>query len=170
MFQPGTYVVYGSKGICQIMDTKTLDIEGIPKDKLYYVMQPAARPQGSVYAPVESADSSMRQVMSKAEAQSFLASIDSIAPLEIKNDKKRDEAIKECIRSCVPDELMRAIKTLYLRKLQRMEEGKRMTISDSHYMQQAEDILYEELSLSLAIPKEEMPAHIQSLFGNPQEA
>ena len=39
MFQSGTYVVYGCKGVHKILGTTRLNLEGIPKDKEYYVMQ-----------------------------------------------------------------------------------------------------------------------------------
>ena len=35
MFQSGTYVVYGCKGVHKILGTTRLDLEGIPKDKDY---------------------------------------------------------------------------------------------------------------------------------------
>ncbi len=164
MFQNGDYIVYGSKGIHKILNTTTLDIEGIAKDRLYYVMQPCAKPDSSVYAPVDVEKNGMRLVMSKTEAEDFLRGIDTIEPLDIPNNKEREEAYKKCIRSCSPEQLMSVIKALYLKKMSRGEQGKKLTLTDSHYMQQAEDILYEELSMSLNIPKESMPDHIQSFL------
>ncbi|MDD6282488.1 MAG: CarD family transcriptional regulator [Oribacterium sp.] len=163
MFQPGEYVVYGCKGIHRIMDITTLDMDGVSKDKKYYVMQPCGKQEGSVYAPVDAQKINMRLVMTKAEAEAFLSTIDSIAPLDIKSNKQREEAYKECIRSCDPDELMRVIKTLYRRKQSRKAAGKKLTLTDLHYLTQAETILYTELSLALDKSLEEMPDYIQSL-------
>lgn len=43
----------------------------------------------------------------------------------IVNDKLREEKYKECIQSCDCRELIRIIKTVYLRDKKRMEQGKK---------------------------------------------
>ena len=92
MFQSGTYVVYGCKGVHKILGTTRLNLEGIPKDKEYYVMQAVKKPDGAVYAPVEASK----------------------------------------------------------------------TLLDMHFMEQAEDILYEELAISLSISRGEVEEKIKA--------
>ena len=46
------------------------------------------------------------------------------------------------------------------RKQERLRQGKKMTLTDIHYMEQAENILYMELSIIFAVPKDEVPALI----------
>ena len=41
MFEKGDLVTYGCKGVCEVKNITTLNLEGIPKDRLYYEM-PAA--------------------------------------------------------------------------------------------------------------------------------
>ena len=67
MFQNGDYVVYGCKGIHKIIDKTTLNMDGVSKNKEYYVMQPYDKPSGSVYAPVDAQKINMRKIMSKEE-------------------------------------------------------------------------------------------------------
>ena len=55
---------------------------------------------------------------------------------------------------------IRIIKTLYLRKLQRNAQGKRITAVDEKYLRMAEDCLYSELSAALSLPKEQMVDYI----------
>ena len=74
MFQSGTYVVYGCKGVHKILGTTHLNLEGVPKDREYYVMQAVKKPDGAVYAPVEAGKTNMRSVMTKEQAESFLRS------------------------------------------------------------------------------------------------
>ncbi|WP_036606434.1 CarD family transcriptional regulator [Oribacterium sp. P6A1] len=163
MFHNGDYVVYGCKGIHKIIDTTILNLDGVSKDKEYYVMQPYDKPSGSVYAPVDSTKINMRKVMSKDEAKAFIKTVPGIGVLDIKNNKQREDAYKECIKSCSPDELMRVIKTLHLRKEERSSQGKKLTLTDTHYMQQAEGILYDELSLVLDMPKDDVPDYISDV-------
>ena len=39
MFEKGDLVTYGCKGVCEVKNITTLNLEGIPKDRLYYEMQ-----------------------------------------------------------------------------------------------------------------------------------
>ena len=163
MFHNGDYVVYGCKGIHKIIDTTVLNLDGVSKDKEYYVMQPYDKPTGSVYAPVDATKINMRKVMSKDEAAAFIKAVPGIGVLDIKNNKQREDAYKECIKSCSPDELMRVIKTLHLRKEERISQGKKLTLTDTHYMQQAEGILYDVLALVLDMPKDDVPEYISGI-------
>ena len=40
MFEKGEYVVYGSKGVCEITDISTINISGMNREKLYYFLRP----------------------------------------------------------------------------------------------------------------------------------
>ena len=43
------------------------------------------------------------------------------------------------------------------RKQERLRQGKKMTLTDIHYLEQAENILYMELSIIFDVPKDEVP-------------
>ena len=62
MFRVGQYVVCGNKGVCTIEDITTLDISGVDKAKLYYILKPQYITASTVYVPVENA-SSLREVL-----------------------------------------------------------------------------------------------------------
>ena len=49
MFNKGEYIIYGNMGICEIIDISTLDINGAPKDKLYYILKPINEDKSKVY-------------------------------------------------------------------------------------------------------------------------
>lgn len=169
MFQSGTYVVYGCKGVHKITGITTLNLEGIPKDKNYYILEPLKKTQAAIYAPVEEMRIRMRPVMSREEAEHFLQSMGLILPLSIRNPRAREEACRECIRSCEPDELLRVIKTLQHRKTERARQGKKLTLCDLHYMEQAESTLYEELSLSLSLDRSLIEDKIRRFVSEEEE-
>ena len=50
------------------------------------------------------------------------------------------------------------------RRVERARQGKKLTLLDLHFMEQAEDILYEELSISLSIPRVEVEERIHAHF------
>ena len=116
MFQSGTYVVYGCKGVHKILGTTHLNLEGVPKDREYYVMQAVKKPDGAVYAPVEAGKTNMRSVMTKEQAESFLHAAEGIHALSCKTPKQREENCREGIKSCSPDALLQVIKTVMERR------------------------------------------------------
>ena len=40
MFEQGEYIVYGSTGVCKVEKVTTMDMDGVPGDKLYYILRP----------------------------------------------------------------------------------------------------------------------------------
>ena len=38
VFKKGEYIVYGTTGVCQVMDITTMERKDAPQEKLYYVL------------------------------------------------------------------------------------------------------------------------------------
>lgn len=160
VFETGDYIVYGSTGICQVMGVTTMDIDGIPKDRLYYVLRPEGQRDGKIFTPVENGKLVMRRVMTQKDAEALINEIPEIETLDISDDKLREERYKECLRTCESREMIRIIKTIYLRKKDRFAKGKKVTATDERYLKQAEENLYSELSMLLGVPKNDMEQYI----------
>ena len=86
MFRVGQYVVCGNKCVCTIEDITTLDISGVDKAKLYYILKPQYITASTVYVPVENA-SSLREVLTREQAEQLVEEIPKIPPLKISNEK-----------------------------------------------------------------------------------
>ena len=162
MFEIGEYIVYGSKGVCQIEDISNIDISGANKERLYYVMHQIENETGKLYVPIDNEKIVMRRVITKAEAEDLIRSMPEIEPLWVDDDKKREIMYKEAIRTCDYNEWVRIIKTLYFRKKERIAQGKKVTALDEKYLKAAENELYSELSLVLKIPKTEVLNYIKA--------
>lgn len=160
MFAAGDYVVYGQTGICQVMDVTTMKMDGVPKDRLYYVLRPDGKKDGRIYTPVENNKLAMRRMMTKEEAEQLIADIPQLEILNIPNDKLREECYKECLKSCESRELVRMIKTIHGRNEERMSRGKKGTSMDERYIKMAEDSLYGELAVLLKMPRQEVKFYI----------
>lgn len=161
MFQEGEHVVYGPNGVCRIEGTRTLDIQGIPKDRKYYVLLPISQ-GGTIYVPVDSAEDKMRKVISKPDAEDLIDKLQRIDPLKAADDKTAEELYKNCIRSYDCTEWVRLIKCIYQHREIRKRDGKKVTARDEKYMRMAEDALYSELGFALEIPKEQVLDYILS--------
>lgn len=160
MFKKGDYVVYGSSGICEVAEVTTMNMEGIPKDRLYYVLCPYHQTGSRIFTSVENQKIKMRKILTKEEAEQLIQEIPSMETILISNDKLREERFKEGIRSCECREWVRVIKTLYLRIQERVAQGKKIPATDEKYKKLAEKNLYAELSFVLKVPEKEMEDYI----------
>lgn len=78
MFEKGEYIIYGRNGICKIEDITHLDISGVDKKKLYYVLSPLNAKGSRVYFPVDKKDANARKLVTKQEAWKLLDEIRDI--------------------------------------------------------------------------------------------
>ena len=93
-------------------------------------------------------------------ALELIDKISDVKEMEVTNDKQREERYKEALKTCDCRVWISMIKALYLRRKDRLEQGKKMTDLDERYFKTAEDNLYSELALSLGMKKDEMVSYI----------
>lgn len=67
---------------------------------------------------------------------------------------------RECIKTNDCQELIKIIKTIYMRKQKRIQAGRKVTAVDAKYFHMAEDSLYGELAVALEMPKDEVESYI----------
>lgn len=156
MFKKGDSIIYGNIGVCEVADVTTMNIDGVPKDKLYYILCPYNQKGSKVFTPVDNQKIKMRPIVSKEKAYEIIHNIASIEELWIGNDKLREENYKECMRSGECEDWIKIIKTLYARKQKRTEEGKKITSIDEKYLKIAEEYLLSEFAIAIGITKEEV--------------
>lgn len=116
--------------------------------------------------PTDTADGRMRSVMDRDEAMKFIKSIPEINEKEILNEKMREQEYKTDILSGNHEKIVSVIKLLYVRKQERIAQGKRATATDERYFRQAEDVLFSELSFVLNVPKDQMEQFIAETIGD----
>ena len=160
MFSVGENIVYGNSGVCRVESIGVLDSPGMPQDKEYYTLSPIYSKGSKIFTPVDNNKIIMRAVLDRTEAQELIDNIDKIEAMWISDEKSRELEYKEAIKACNCEELVKIIKTIYLRMQDRIANGKKITASDEKYFRLAEDRLYGELAVSLDIPKEEVKEYI----------
>ncbi len=160
MFQIQDAVIYGQHGVCKVTDIGTLSMSMVDKNKQYYTLVPVYRQEAVVYAPVENQRIVMRPVLTKAEAEALIERIPKIETAWILNEKAREQQYKEAMQTCDCEELIKIIKTLYIRKKERIESGKKVTVVDEKYFRQAEEKLYGELAYVLEMDRSKVGAYI----------
>ena len=160
MYLVGEYIVYGTSGVCKVEAIGPMQMSGVSKDKLYYTLAPLYSKGSKVFTPVDNDKVVMRPVLTKEEAEELIAQIPSIELLWVADEKRREDIYKSALRTCDCKEWIKIIKTLYLRKMSRIAEGKKVTVSDGKYLHMAEERLYEELALALEMDKDEVVEYI----------
>ena len=162
MFQKGEYVTYSNNGICLVQDITTLNISGVDKSRKYYLLKPVFASTSTVYIPVDTAEASLRPAISKEEAQSLIKSIPDIPAIPLTDEKTLEKTYKDYMRSNSCKSWIQLIKTIYLRRENRILKGHKVTALDSRYFSLAETFLYGELSIALDKPKDEVKSYIAS--------
>lgn len=154
MIQTGDYIIYGSNGVCKVENVGTVERDGIPSDKPYYTLIPVYTKGNRIYTPVDNKKVVIRPVISKEEAQSLLNSFDNLDTLDIAEDRKGEEIIKEILAKCNCHEIAKLFKTLYIKKLIRNSQGKKQTVRQDKYFNLSKDNLVKEIALSLGMEKD----------------
>ena len=139
-----------------------MKMDGASSERLYYIFRPGGETEGKIFTPVEGGKQVLRGIISKEEAEKLIDEIPSIETLSIENEKFREDSYKKCIRTCECRDLLRIIKTIYLRKRARKEAGRKETAVDARYFRIAEDHLYGVLAVALDMSRENVESYINT--------
>lgn len=161
MYQVGDYIIYGMNGVCKVEEIGPMNLSGIDSDKLYYTLSPLYTKGSRVFTPVDNQKVVMRAVISKADVCKLIDEMKDMELIEEKDDKRREAAYKEALKSCDCKEWIRIINSVKLRKEERLSQGKKMSACDERYLKQAQDSLFGEFALSLELEKSEVEDYIE---------
>lgn len=160
MFVAEDYIIYGNHGVCKVETIGTVSLPMVDKNKIYYTLRPVYKNDAVIYAPVENAKAVMRPVLTREEAEMLIQEIPQLESVWITNEKEREFQYKAALRSCDCRELIRIIKTLYGRKMNRLRDGKKVTVVDERYFRQAEEQLYGELAFAMDMERSQMADYL----------
>ena len=169
MFEIGDYIVCGNNGICIVENVNTIEVPDVDPNRLYYILRPVFAKSSVVYIPVDNDKIIMRKVLTKEQVNELIDRIPEIETIGESNDKQREERFKECMRRYGCSDWIRVIKTLYLRKQERVERGQKVTATDARYLKTAEDNLYGEFAMALGIEKNQVEEFIEKRIGSHKE-
>lgn len=155
MYKKGDYVVY-RRDVCIIRDIK----ESKLKNTTYYVMNPIDDSSLIIDIPIENKMGFLRDVISTDKAKKLIERIPKINPIENINEKNLDAKYKEMLYTGNYKDLIKIIKTTFLRNESRVNNKKKISEKDNNYFKLAEKYLYNELSVSLNMSVEEVKDYI----------
>ena len=162
MYSIGDMVMYGSFGICKVTAIEKRDLTG--EEQEYYILKHINSEKNIFYVPTnnDKALSKMHRICSKAEVDELIFHMNSEGLIWIDNDIKRKEEYSRIIKDADKHEIIRLIKTLYLRRKELAESGKKLRSMDENYLSLAENMLFEEFAYALDIDKSEVVEYIEN--------
>lgn len=161
MFKVNDYIMYGTTGVCKIIDIKKQKFLG-REEKEYYILEPVYSKNTVIKIPVDNTTIKMREVLSKNDIEELINIIPKTETEWIDDDKTRSEKFKIMLKSGDCEKLITLIRTIYLNKKDRKSIGKKLYKVDDEIMQAAEKLLNEEFAFILDIDPKDVPKYISS--------
>ncbi len=159
-YQVGDYLVHEASGVCQIEDIDDMELMGKGSRKTYYYMAPVFKAGAKVFTPIIGSTVKLRPVAEEARFARILDNIEDLECIEEPNDRMLQEKFKEVMGEFTPEALARVVKTVLIRKWQRLESGKKVMALDEKTLSVAGRKLYEEMAFSM---HKDIP-YVQHLF------
>lgn len=72
MFEVGDYLIYGLNGVCRVEAVGTMEMSGMPKDRLYYTLIPVYQSGCRLFTPVDNVKTVIRPLVSREEALAYI--------------------------------------------------------------------------------------------------
>lgn len=152
MFKKGDILVY-KKDVCIVEEIKEKYIRDID----YYILTPINDKTLKIQIPTSS--NAIRNLITKEKVDELIKLIPTVEV--IKTDSKTlENTYKLLMQSGTHEDLIKIIKTSYLRNKERLDNNKKTTDKDTYYFNQAETYLYNEFSVVLNLSYEETKEYI----------
>lgn len=160
MYQVNDTIIYGTQGVCKIVEITEKDFKG--KIKEYFVLKPINNSNTTLFAPTDNQAilAKMRRILSKEEIHELVNSVSNDEIAWIANDNQRRDKFKEFLVSGDHRMLILMIKSIWLQKQKREAEGKKLHMSDERFFKDAEQLLYDEFQYVLQISKNDLISYI----------
>ncbi len=158
--QIGSYVLYGKTGVCLVQEKKSIALG--KESSMYYVLCPVSDGHSSVFVPCdnEALVNKMCSLLTKEEIDALLSVADSEKLEWIEDRSQRMRFYRSVLSGNDRRMLIRLICSLFRKKHQRQEQGKRLSSMDESTLQECMRLIDEEFSIVLDIPQSQVVDYI----------
>ena len=101
-YEIGDHVMKTMTGVCIVDGITKLNLDGVKKDRLYYLLVPVNDPREKIYIPVEATSAVLRKCMNQEETWKLIEAIPEIEGIWIDNEKLREQKYKEAVKKNDP--------------------------------------------------------------------
>lgn len=155
MYEVNDFVVFGSTGVCQIVDIIQENFGG-GEQREYFVLNPVYGNSSTIYIPRDNCEAKLRRIMTRAEIEELIKIMPDVDSEWIVDDQTRRAAFVDMAQSGDPEKLVRLIKVLFSRQEELVKEGKKLSNADTETMKIAETSLHNEIALVLEIQPDQV--------------
>jgi len=143
MFEVGDYVIY-RRSVCKIKELKKKYLNNSD----YYIIVPVDDESLIIEVPINNANGYLKNIIDKKELERIVNEIPNIKEIGDTIGNIENE-YKQLLNSGEHEDLVKIIKTTYLRNKERQQAGKKIAEKDNNYYKMAEKRLYSEFSIVL---------------------
>ncbi len=123
----------------------------------YLELVPIADTTLKMEIPINS--KAIRHLITKKEIEKIIGNMPTIEIIDAE-EKQIEQEYKKLLNKGTNEDLIRIIKTTYLRNKARIEKKKKASDKDSHYFEEAEKALYQEFGTVLGLTVEETKKYV----------
>lgn len=152
MYKVGDYVVY-KREVCEVISIKEKEFMD------YYVLVPISDNTLKIDVPVNNKLGYLRPLITKKEVEDIIKTIPNIKPI-ISTDRLIENEYRNLLNTNKHEDLIKIIKTTYLRNKERLDNNKKIGGKDDEYFKQAEKYLYSEFSIVLGMSYDETKKYV----------
>lgn len=152
MYKVGDFVVY-KRDVCEIVEIKEAYFKGLD----YFVLLPLNDKTLKIQVPTN--NKLLRDVISKEKVEEIINNIPNIELIKTDN-KLIENEYKRLLNSDKYEDLIKIIKTTYLRNKEREDSKKKISDKDKFYFEKAEKLLYSEFSIALNMTYDETKEYV----------
>ena len=148
-YQVGDYLVHEGSGVCQIEDIDDMELMGKGSRKTYYCMSPVFKAGAKVFTPIVGSTVRLRPVAGLDTFTRILDNIDDIKCIEGASERALQDKFKEVMAEFTPESMASVVKTVLIRKWNRIAAGKKVMAMDEKILNLAGRKLYEEMAFAM---------------------
>ena len=152
MYEVGDFLVY-KKDVCDVSEIKIKYL----RDMDYYILTPIIDKSLKIQIPTN--NNAIRPLITKEQIEEIIQNIPNIEIIKT-DSKSLENDYKQLMQSGTHEDLIKIIKTTYLRNKERIDNNKKTTDKDNYYFNQAELYLYNEFSVVLNLSYDETKEYI----------
>ena len=162
MYKVGEFVIYGNEGVCEIEDISELTISELSKKNNYYTLKPV-QDNGKMFVPIDT-NVFMRPIITYEEIQTVIKQIPLIERVDCStmNYRVLQDYYKTLIRSHDCIDLLKLIINIDDKRTSLMQNRKKLNQIDEKFMKMATNLLEDEFSIVLGVPREKVEDYIKS--------
>lgn len=161
MYQVGERVVYGSHGVCTVVEQEQRKVDR--KLVTYLVLEPVGQEGARFLVPTHNAVAmgKLSPMLTREHLEALLSSPETREDGWINDENRRKQCYRELIASGDRGKLIQQVRTLYRHKRDLAATGKRCHLCDDNFLRDAEKLLTHEIAIVLEIDQDQAKAYLR---------